>query len=96
MFCLACRLVSGCSDLLFPISPRPNSAIRKLNVRSNDIGAAGAMALAEALHGNENIEEFIIADNHVDRVGAAAIARSCNTLTVQQLLLAFGYHHASH
>ena len=51
------------------------------------------MALAEALHGNENIEEFIVADNHVDRVGAAAIARSCNTLTVQQLLLSFGYHH---
>ena len=69
------------------------SAIRRLNVRSNDIGAAGAMALADALQGNESIEEFIVADNHVDRVGAAAIARSCKNLSVQQLLVSFGYHH---
>ena len=69
-----------------------NNIIRRIELRSCNIGANGALVLARKLRRCTNLTDFILADNKVGRLGARDVAKNLR-LTSGALIRCFGWRY---
>jgi hypothetical protein len=64
---------------LFSQLPQTNTTLTSLNLRDNQIGAAGATALATALQTNTTLTALNLWSNEIGAAGATALATALQT-----------------